>query len=323
MSRRSLLEVLDGQRFVRSAWRQGLRPWSPAAICFTLVCVAIAAAVRFALGLFSPEATPFALFYAATLIVTLVAGPWLGAFAALLGAALSIALKSLGVPIDFSGTDVASLLLYSAASAIIIFGAEQYRRLVRKLDQEEHYRAILVDELGHRLQNKLATIHAILGHELRDHREMWQRVSGRLHALSSTDELIIRPHAKGIEIGTVVEKELAPYDPRRATIEGPPLEVPPKLAVTLALVFHELATNAAKYGALSSSDGRVLVSWKFAGGGAVIRWQETGGPPVLPPTRRGFGRRIIEEGLTPFGGKVECSYESTGAACTIVVPTAA
>jgi chemotaxis family two-component system sensor kinase Cph1 len=99
--------------------------------------------------------------------------------------------------------------------------------------------------------------------------------------------------------------------------------VAPKLAVTLALIVHELATNAAKYGSLSSPDGRLSVTFTTVGREAVIEWCETGGPPVQPPTRRGFGRRIIEEGLSSLGGKVECRFEPTGVTCTIVVPTAA
>jgi two-component sensor histidine kinase len=319
---KSLATVLSDQRFVRSAWRKRLEPGSHAAVLFAVACVAIAAVVRFALNLFSSDVVPFATFYPATLMATLVGGFWVGILAAVLaGVAGLLFLKSQLIPFGLTSADSVSILLYLAASAVIIWGAEQYRRLVRQFEQEEAYRQILVDELGHRLQNKLATIHAILRYELRDQRDIRDRISGRLQALSATDELIVKPQATGIEINALLIKELAPYDASRAIIEGPSIEVPPKLAVTLALVFHELATNAAKYGALASPQGRLVISLKSVGQEAVIEWRETGGPQVMEPTRRGFGRRIIEEGLTPFGGKVECRFGPTGLECTIVVPS--
>jgi two-component sensor histidine kinase len=315
--------ALNGQQFLRSVWRRGLRPGSPSAVCFAIVCVATAAVVRFALNLIASDVVPFATFYPATLVATLVGGLWVGLLAAVLGGVLGLLFfKSSATSFVFSTSDGASVLLYLGASAVIVWGAEQYRTLVRHLDQEESFRQTLVDELGHRLQNKLATIHAILRYELRDQRATWDRISGRLQALSATDELIVKRLAAGIEIGAILSKELAPYDGSRAILRGPSLEVPAKLAVTLALVFHELATNAAKYGALAASEGRIVVSWTAVDGKAVIEWRESGGPLVLPPTRRGFGRRMIQEGLSPFGGSVACRFEQAGLECTIVVPTA-
>jgi two-component sensor histidine kinase len=225
-------------------------------------------------------------------------------------------------PTHLSAADTASLMLYLAASAVIIWGAEQYRRLVRRFDQEEQYRQILVEELGHRLRNKLATVQSILRHELKQHPDIWNSISGRLRALSVTDELIIQPHATGIDLDAILSGELAPFDSSRAIVQGPATEVPPKLAVTLALIFHELATNAAKYGALSTSEGCVLVTWGTTNRDVTVRWRETGGPEVAQPVRRGFGRRLIEEGLRPFGGKAVCNFEPAGLDCTMTFPAA-
>jgi two-component sensor histidine kinase len=305
---------------LRSAWRDGFRPESPAAWGFALACVTLAAAVRFATSLFSADVFSFATFYPATLIVTLVGGLWLGVLAAALGGLLGVIFFT-SVPTQLFEADSANLILYSGASAAIIWAAEQYRRLVRHLDQEEHYRQILVAELGHRLQNKLATMQSILRHELRHHPDIWNSISGRLSALSATDDLIVQG-STGIDLSAILSKELAPFDSSRAMIQGPAAEIPPKLAVSLALIFHELATNAAKYGSLSTSEGRVLVMWGTTHGKVTLRWRETGGPPVAKPTRRGFGRRLIEEGLAPFGGKVACSFESAGLDCVITFPIA-
>jgi two-component sensor histidine kinase len=319
---KSLWNVPSAQRLLQSAWRDGLQPRSPAALCFTFACVTLAAAVRFVSSLFSAGVLPFATFYPATLIVTLVGGVWLGVLAAALGGLLGVMfLSSELTPMQWSAADSTNLILYSGASAVIIWGAEQYRRLVRHLDREGHYREILVAELSHRLQNKLATIQSILRHELRHHPDIWNSMSGRLRALSATDDLIIQGRAS-IDLSAILSKELAPFDSTRAMLQGPAVEVSPKLAVSLALIFHEIATNAAKYGALSTSEGRVLVTWHTAHGEVTVRWRETGGPGVAQPVRRGFGRRLIEEGLRSFGGKVVCSFEPSGLDCTITFPAA-
>jgi two-component sensor histidine kinase len=209
----------------------------------------------------------------------------------------------------------------SGASAVIIWGAEQYRRRVRNLDQEEQHRQILVAELSHRIQNKVATIQSILRYELRHHPDIWNSICGRLRALSETDDLIIQAPT-GIDLSVILSKELAPFDSSRAVLQGPAAKVPPKLVVRLALIFHELATNAAKYGALSTSEGRVLVTWNTAEREVTVRWRETGGPEVAQPIRRGFGRRLIEDGLSSFNGKAVWSFGPSGLDCTITFPAA-
>jgi two-component sensor histidine kinase len=319
---KSLRNVPSAQRLLQSAWRDGLQLGSPAALCFTLACVTLAAAVRFVTSLFGAGVLLFATFYPATLIVTLVGGVWLGVLAAALGGLLGVMfLSSELIPMQWSAADSTDLILYSGASAVIIWGAEQYRRLVRQLDREGHYRQILVAELSHRLQNKAAIIQSILRHELRHHPDIWNSISGRLRALSATDDLIIQGRA-GIDLSAILSKELAPFDLSRTMLQGPAAEVSPKLAVSLALIFHELATNAAKYGALSTPEGRVLVTWSMAHTEVTLRWREIGGPEVAQPVRRGFGGRLIEEGLGPFGGKAVCSFEPPGLDCTITFPAA-
>jgi len=98
--------------------------------------------------------------------------------------------------------------------------------------------------------------------------------------------------------------------------------LPSKLAVTLALIFHELATNAAKYGALSTQSGRLRVSWRKVGSQRTIEWAESGGPPAAPPTREGLGKRLLERGLDPFHGKIEPQFglEGFSTHITLTVP---
>jgi two-component sensor histidine kinase len=317
---KSLWTDASGHILLKSAWRHGLRSGSPAAFAFAGACVAIATLARLVLGL-ATSVLPFATFYPATLIATLVGGLWVGIMAAVAGGLIGyVFLASQFAPEHPSLPHITNVLLYSATSLIIVWGAEQYGQLVRRLDQEEQYRRVLVEELRHRLQNKLATTQAILRHELRGHPEIWESVAGRLRTLSATDEFIAESNGEGIDLVDILKSELAPYDGSRTTLRGDAIHLPPKLAVVLALIFHELATNASKYGAFSTSEGHVHVSWGMAGGRLVVDWLERDGPRVFEPVRRGFGRRLIEEGLHSFGGNVECGFDPAGLRCKIEVP---
>jgi two-component sensor histidine kinase len=271
------------------------------------------------LGLITPNLLPFATFYPASMIATLVGGMTAGVIAVGLGAVIGFWLlmpefTAMPLPVQ-----LLNFVLYLASSLVVVWAGEQYRALVRHLDQEEQFRQVLVSELGHRVHNKLATIQAILRHELRAHREVAHSVSRRLAALAATDEFLANSDGEDVELEQVVRAEPAPYDETRAVVEGTPTQVPPRLAVTLALILHELATNAAKHGALSTSDSRVLVSWRTAAGRTAIE-VECGDPPISPPTRRGFGQRLIEEGLTAFGGEVEVRFEPGGLHCILSFP---
>src|SRR5262249_34741262 len=130
----------------------------------------------------------------------------------------------------------------------------------------------------------------------------------------------------GAELGSLIRQELSPYSrvgTARTPIDGPTVTLKPDLAQSIAVALHELATNAAKYGALSSAEGQVRVEWsRAAGGELVLRWSETGGPPVKPPTRKGFGTRMIEAMIRGHeGGDVRLNWHADGLGCEITVPT--
>ncbi len=136
----------------------------------------------------------------------------------------------------------------------------------------------MVEELQHRLKNKLSTIHAVLHQVLQDQPQIWASVDPRIRALSATDELIARVDGSGCDIKDLLLSELGPYGHVRFTLNGNPLFLPAKLAVSLALIFHELATNAGKYGAFSSARGLLQVSWSVSDDRLNITWDETEGP---------------------------------------------
>jgi two-component sensor histidine kinase len=191
---------------------------------------------------------------------------------------------------------------------------------VRRLDEEEAYRKVVVDELGHRVKNKLATIYAILRHELRGHGDIWESVSGRLRALSVADDFLVKSEGKGIELRQILEMELEPYDSSRISLQGEPVLLFAKVPTVLALVFHELATNAAKYGALSASNGRLTISWRTNDDRIAVEWAEGGGPAVAEPKRRSFGSNLIERSLDGFGGSAKIEFAPAGVVCRLQFP---
>jgi two-component sensor histidine kinase len=298
-------------------WRFGVPSGSPQAFLLAIACVATATGVTAAVDLFRPDILTHAAYYPATLFATLIGGAASGLFAMTLGAAIAWWIFKppyLGL-IAAEHTDLA---LYVVSSLIIIWAAQRYRRLVRKLDEEERYRRLVVEELGHRLKNKLANVYAIIGYELREHPQVWQKIDGRLRALARTDDLIAKSDRESANIRDILEAEFFPYGKERAKLEGETVHLPAKLAVTLALIFHELATNAAKYGALSRQSGRLRVAWTKAGSRMTIHWLETGGPAATPPRHEGFGQRLLERGLHPFHGEVDPRFGPEGFSATIV-----
>ena len=152
---------------------------------------------------------------------------------------------------------------------------------------------------------------------MRDQPQSWAAVDSRLRALSATDDLISRSDRAGCDIEELLRLEMAPYDCSRITLLGNPLHIPPKLAVSLGLMFHELATNAAKYGALSTPRGFLQISWRMVGDRLSVIWDENNGPPVTKPDRTGFGTRLLASALTSFDGNVQTDYLAAGLLCMI------
>lgn len=285
----------------------GLEPRSAKALWFAVFAVAVATGVRAAVG-FEPISTVFAPYYAASLIVATVAGWEAGVFATLLGLNVLLLLvwKTIGLP-PVSLKDLVDVGLYLAVSGVIIAVAERIRRQRLRHREERDRLRLIIDELGHRLTNKLATAEAILRLNLADHPEAWATVSARLRALAATDALILSTQGRGADLREVVRVELEPYSIERIVMSGEAVQLPPKLALTFALIFHELATNAAKYGALSVPEGRLTISWERSNDRLEIHWTEAKGPRVDPPTRCGFGSRLLKRAMKPYHGEVRAT----------------
>jgi two-component sensor histidine kinase len=299
--------------------RWGLRPGSPAAIAFAVCCVAVALGVRVVFWLFQPDLVIFATYYPAVLLATLTGGWSAGIVAQVLGGIVAWLFfdPTLAPPSGALGEQIADFGLYALSSGLIIWASEHYRGVVRRLDEEEHYRRLVVDELNHRLKNKHAVVHAVLRHELRDQESALTRISDRLRALAAADELLARPDTDTVDLREILAAELSHYGEARIAAEGDRVQLPAKHAATLTLIFHELATNAAKHGALKTPNGEVSIHWQLESNTLKIQWSERGGPPVTPPQRRGFGTGLFRRALDPFHGTVSTRFEPAGIRCEI------
>jgi two-component system CheB/CheR fusion protein len=224
----------------------------------------------------------------------------------------------------------------NSVSALIGPDGKPERVLAVLQDISERRRAaehqqLLLGELNHRVKNTLASVQAIAVQTLAAAPSVdifKTAFLERLHALSNTHNLLSSEAWNGVDLREIVLAELAPYlrdGSSRATVAGAGLTLEPKVALALSMALHELATNAGKYGALSEPQGCVVAEWdtRVVDGQTWLRmqWTERGGPAVTPPTRRGFGTRLINEGLAfELGGEVTLAFEPEGVTCRIDVP---
>jgi PAS domain S-box-containing protein len=191
----------------------------------------------------------------------------------------------------------------------------------------------LINELNHRVKNTLATVQSLASQTLNVPgmpRVVRQTFEARLLALSRVHNQLTRSHWASADLEKILHDIFAPYrnvGPERISLMGVPVRLAPQAALTLAMVLNELATNAGKYGSLSTPDGRLSIVWSVAGNGAGpalhLDWQETGGPPVQPPAHRGFGSRLLKRGVTQaLKGSADLSFDSTGVRCSMEIPLA-
>jgi len=194
----------------------------------------------------------------------------------------------------------------------------------------EESKQLLIRELHHRVKNTLATVQAILGATARSSlniADFHEAFAGRLISLGKTHTILTESQRQDASVHELLRLELDPYDDatgRRIKLEGPDVRLPAILAVLVGLAFHELVTNAAKYGALSDLAGMLEVNWAVGGEGERllhIKWAEHNGPPVAPPTREGFGSRLLSRVLpTQANATVKMNFLPTGLHASISLP---
>lgn len=189
----------------------------------------------------------------------------------------------------------------------------------------EEHRVLLAREVDHRARNVLAVTQAIVRLTQADTIDAYaEAIESRVGALARAHTLLSRSRWEGADLATIALEEFAPYRSpaaERATASGPTTILGPAAAQSLALVLHELATNAVKYGALSVPKGRVALNWQLTPEALTLRWSERGGPSPQPPARRGYGTRVITGSIEgQLGGKAIFDWQRKGLCCTIVLP---
>ncbi len=206
------------------------------------------------------------------------------------------------------------------------------RDITERLKADEQQR-LLTEELDHRVKNMLANVNAVLrmsAQSARSVAEFSDAVGSRIHAMATAHNLLQRARWDGADLALLCELVLAPYRSQTGNIrlEGAPLMITPQAAQSIVLAFHELATNALKYGALSVPEGRVSVSWRRIPERAVadrarILWRESGGPPVAAPARKGFGLTVLQDMIAyALDAAVNCEFHPQGFTWTIDGPLA-
>ena len=205
-----------------------------------------------------------------------------------------------------------------------IVGASKIARDITEQRRNQELVASLAREAEHRSKNLLANVQATVNLSRSDTPEgLKQAIEGRIRALALVHSLFVETRWIGADLSTIASQELAPYSTKnesRIRIDGPPVLLEPNTAQAIAVTLHELATNATKYGALSGAAGRVDLKWSHDADGLLkLRWMESGGPAVRPPTRKGFGGRIIEQVIAQLKGKTAFDWRREGVVCEITV----
>lgn len=207
-----------------------------------------------------------------------------------------------------------------------IVGAVNCFQDVTERKQKDKQLATLAREVQHRSRNLLATVQAAVHLSQSDTAAgLKEVIAGRIQALANANALFEQSNWKGADLRQLITNELLPYcqsEDKRLSIEGQDLSLEPGAAQMIAVAIHELTTNAAKYGALSAPDGRVEITWSRTADKLLLRWTETGGPPVSPPERRGFGTGVIDRVVRDqLKGEIQHQWHPEGLVCEISLPT--
>ena len=283
------------------------------ALVFALVCVAAATAARVVLGM-AGSTLPFATFFPAVLVAALFGGR----IAGLMSIPLSVAAVwwafippafAFGKP---SYVDLANFVLFALSSLLVVALAVAHRQIVFDLEDQERSRELLVNEIEHRSKNILAVMTSLVSQTIAD-KDIANTLIERMRVVADNQDLLDDGDGVATDLRelfvTTVQK---PYGGKRIVLTGPDVELDSNQARNLRIVFHEMATNAAKYGALSDTRGRIAIDWLIGGGIVTIVWCETDGPKVSAPAKFNFGSKLITATLKQMNAKLEPTFAESG-----------
>ncbi len=298
----------------------GIPPWSVSALLLVLGSVGLATLLRFLVGLIGRgQIVPFATFFPAVLITVLLAGPWAGAVAAALSIGIVWFAFMGGIGVSPSPADIVNLAMFTIGSATIILLAEIYRRMLRDFRRQKRQFELLTREMEHRGKNTFAVVEAIVYQSLEGERDKAEAIAGRIHAVSSTNDIINSMEGNAAPLRALLESKLSTFMARTA-LQGPPTLLTPQVARALGLVFHELVVNAIKYGALRTNDGHIDVTWNDDSAATTLVWTETTPTPITAPSQHGFGTRLVTRMMKGIGGTIGADFPPSGIVVTLRFP---
>ena len=298
----------------------GIKLYSLNAALIGFACLAAATFVRISIG-WSYSRPGYVIFIPAILATGLLAGA---------PAALAVGIASILIiiwafippyftfswlnPID-QATLVSTLLAYS----ITILFAHCCRIVLLRLRQREHTNEFLTKELEHRSNNTFSVVEAIVQRTLAHDPQSRDAILGRVRSVRVANELLHKRTSEPVTIEALLIREFSAYGDDRLVATGPEFEIDPEDARHAILLFHELATNAAKYGSLSRPGGRVFVSWEWNATDCVINWRESGGPKSVAPSKTGFGSQLIRSCVQALSGTIDKKFSSNGLDCRLTL----
>lgn len=268
-----------------------------------------------------PRGAPFITYYPAILVASVAGGPMAG----VLTLAMAIALAGyLWLPFVEGRIVQFTMLSTFALSAMVMIGAVWVMHLaLAAKEAAEHHAQLVAGEMAHRLGNLVQLVQSLANATFRTNvpsEEQTAVFAARLGALGAALSAHGKTNPGPAELGEVLHRTLRPYPESQISFDGGDFRVPMHISHRVALIVHELATNALKYGALSRPTGRVAVRWDLlSDGGAQIFWQENGGPPAYKPSRTGYGMRLISSSLPAEMGLVALDWQEAGLCCVITL----
>lgn len=288
---------------------------------FALAFVILAAVIRGGASFLSERALLFPTFYPAVLAATLFGGVKPGALASVASvlvvwAAFMARESFFSLPDD---DQMFNMAFFIAMALLLVWIAASYRGLIEKLRTEDDRRNLLVLEMQHRNRNTLSVAQAIVSQGLKQDGDAARDINGRLGALANANQLLFSSPELTVPFGDIVRSVMSSYDSSRYIVSGYPLVLRDNHARNMGLILHELTTNAAKYGALSSAEGKVSISCTKDDEAVTVTWQENGGPEIEAPApaRQGFGTRFIDRLLGDLRATAERSYRPSGFVFTL------
>jgi two-component sensor histidine kinase len=294
----------------RLAWvAAGIKPYSWTAALIGIACLVSATVIRFVAGWASSDLR-FSIYLPAILATGLLAGA---------PAAIAVGIASILIVIWafippyfefkwFSPGDQLTVLFNAVPYLITVYFAYCCRVVLLRLRQRERTNKLLTKELEHRSNNTFSIVEAIVQKTLAHDPQNRKSIIGRFRSVRHANDLLVGKKSEPVTIKALLMQEFAPFGEDRLVTSGPEFEVEPEDARHIILLFHELATNAAKYGSLSQSNGRVFVNWDWNGTASAIKWKEVGGPAIVAPTAMGFGTELIRACVQALSGTIDKKF---------------